>query len=175
MFLIEYKEVRLKKYMGFLSFLKELFKNAQHFDNSIKTGFRFSQKEIKEIVSVSKKENLKYFEVLSKMPNLKYFDISFLLSQTNLNDEKIEIIKEAQKIYNDEEFKANGQTQSDFIFRVAANLDYLNADNIGIFKELVKCKNELYDFKDALLNPVKYLVHKETKVGYAFERIYTAN
>ena len=109
------------------------------------------------------------------MPNLKYFDISFLLSQTNLSDEKIEIIKEAQKIYNDEEFKANGQTQSDFIFRVAANLDYLNSDNINVFKELVKCKNELYDFKDALLNPVKYLVRNESKVGYAFERIYTTN
>ena len=124
---------------------------------------------------MTKKENLKYFEVLAKMPNLKYFDISFLLSQTNLSDEKIEIIKEAQKIYNDEEFKANGQTQSDFIFRVAANLDYLNSDNINVFKELVKCKNELYDFKDALLNPVKYLVRNESKVGYAFERIYTTN
>ena len=89
--------------------------------------------------------------------------------------EKIEIIKEAQKIYNDEEFKANGQTQSDFIFRVAANLEYLNADNINVFKELVKCKNELYDFKDALLNPVKYLVQSEAKVGYAFEKIYTTN
>lgn len=161
--------------MGFLSFLTELFNSAENVNNGVKTGFRFTQKEIKEIVSVSKKENLKYFEVLSKMPNLKYFDISFLLSQTTLNDEKIEIIKEAQKIYNDEEFKANGQTQSDFIFRVAANLEYLNADNINVFKELVKCKNELYDFKDALLNPVKYLVQSEAKVGYAFEKIYTTN
>ena len=161
--------------MGFLSFLKELFNSAENVNNGIKAGFRFTQKEIKEIVSVSKKENLKYFEVLAKMPNLKYFDISFLLSQTTLNDEKIEIIKEAQKIYNDEEFKANGQTQSDFIFRVAANLEYLNADNIGIFKELVKCKNELYDFKNALLDPVKYLVQNESKVGYAFEKIYTTN
>ena len=161
--------------MGFLSFLKELFNSADNVNSGIKTGFRFTQKEIKEIVSVSKKENLKYFEVLAKMPNLKYFDISFLLSQTNLSDEKIEIIKEAQKIYNDEEFKANGQTQSDFIFRVAANLDYLNSDNINVFKELVKCKNELYDFKDALLNPVKYLVRNESKIGYAFERIYTTN
>ena len=86
--------------MGFLSFLKELFNSAENVNSGIKTGFRFTQKEIKEIVSVSKKENLKYFEVLAKMPNLKYFDISFLLSQTNLSDEKIEIIKEAQKIYN---------------------------------------------------------------------------
>ena len=161
--------------MGFLSFLKEVFSNINSVDNGIKTGFRFTQKEIKEIVSVSKKENLKYFEVLSKMPNLKYFDISFLLSRTTLNEEKIEIIKEAQEIYSDEEFKANGQTQSDFIFRVAANLEYLTVDNINVFKELVKCKNELYDFKDALLDPVKYLVHNESKVGYAFEKIYTTN
>ena len=107
------------------------------------------------------------------MPNMKYFDISFLLSQTNLNDEKIEIIKAANDIYDDEEFKANGQTRSDFVFRVAANLDYLTLDNIEIFKELVKCKNELYDFKAALENPMKYLVVKESKVGYAFENIYT--
>lgn len=159
--------------MGFFSLLKDLFKTLNNVDGSIKTGFKFSQKEIKEIISVSKKENLKYFEVLAKMPNLKYFDISFLLSQTNLDDEKIAVIKEAQKIYNDEEFKANGQTQSDFIFRVAANLEYLNLDNIEIFKELVKCKNELYDFKNALQNPLDYLVQKEMKVGYAFEKIYT--
>lgn len=159
--------------MGFFSLLKDLFKTLNNVDDSIKTGFKFSQKEIKEIISVSKKENLKYFEVLAKMPNLKYFDISFLLSQTNLDDEKIAVIQEAQKIYNDEEFKANGQTQSDFIFRVAANLEYLNLDNIEIFKELVKCKNELYDFKNALQNPLDYLVQKEVKVGYAFEKIYT--
>ncbi len=161
--------------MGFLSTLKELFGLVKSMDNTIKVNFRFSQKEITEIVAVSKKENLKYFEVLAKIPNLKYFDISFLLSQVSLDDYKIEIIKEAQKIYNDEEFKANGQTQSDFIFRVAANLEYLNMENIEVFKELVKCKNELYDFKSALENPVLHLVEKETKMGYAFEKIYTNN
>lgn len=161
--------------MGFLSTLKELFGLVKSMDDTIKVNFRFSQKEITEIVAVSKKENLKYFEVLAKIPNLKYFDISFLLSQVSLDDYKIEIIKEAQKIYNDEEFKANGQTQSDFIFRVAANLEYLNMENIEVFKELVKCKNELYDFKSALENPVLHLVEKETKMGYAFEKIYTNN
>lgn len=161
--------------MGFLSTLKELFGLVKSMDDTIKVNFRFSQKEITEIVAVSKKENLKYFEVLAKIPNLKYFDISFLLSQVSLDDYKIEIIKEAQKIYNDEEFKANGQTQSDFIFRVAANLEYLNLENIEVFKELVKCKNELYDFKSALENPVLHLVEKETKMGYAFEKIYTNN
>lgn len=159
--------------MKFLSILKDLFNTINSVDDSIKTGFKFNQKEIKEIVAVSKKENLKYFEVLAKIPNMKYFDISFLLSQTNLTDEKIEIIKEANKIYSDEEFRANGQTRSDFVFRVAANLDYLTLDNIEIFKELVKCKNELYDFKYALENPMQFLVEKETKVGYAFETICT--
>ncbi|MDO5436697.1 MAG: hypothetical protein Q4F80_00670 [bacterium] len=161
--------------MSFLSILKELFSAINNVESGVKTGFRFSQKEIKEIVAISKKENLKYFEVLSKIPNLKYFDISFLLSQTNLDDEKIEIIKEAQKIYNEEEFKANGQTRSDFVFRVAANLEYLNMENIEVFKELVKCKNELYDFKYALENPVQYLTREETRVSFAFERIYTNN
>lgn len=173
LFLIKYKEVRLKIKMGLLSNLKELFCTLKSVDNSIKTGFKFTQKEVKEIIAISKKENLKYFEVLAGIPNLKYFDISFLLSQTNLNDEKIEIIKEAQKIYNDKEFQANGQTQSDFIFRVAANLDYLNMNNIELFKELVKCKNELYDFKAALSSPVEYMSKKEFKAGFAFEKIYT--
>ncbi len=162
--------------MSFISSLKELFDGIKNIDNGVKTGFRFSQKEVKEIVQVAKKENLKYFEVLAKMPALKYFDISFLLSKTTLDDEKILVLKEAQKIYNEDEFKANGQTQSDFIFRVAANLEYLNMENIAVFKELVKCKNELYDFKNALLNPVEYLVHNnEKRVGYAFENIYTGN
>lgn len=142
-------------------------------DRGINVKFKFTQKEINEILSVSKAENLKYFKVLSEMPNLKYFDISYLLSQTELNDEKIEVLKEAQKIYNDEEFKANGQTRSDFMFRVASNLEYLNMDNLGIFKELVKCKNELYDFKNALLSPSEFLVPKERKLKIAFEHIYT--
>jgi len=173
MFLLKHKkEVRLIELsMGLFSFVKEVFNATKNVDKGVETGFKFSQKEINEILSVSKKENLKYFEVLAKIPNIKYFDISFLLSQTNLNDEKIEVIKEAQKIYNDREFQANGQTQSDFIFRVAANLEYLNMDNIEIFKELVKCKNELYDFKSALEAPSHFLVHKEKKVGFAFEHV----
>ena len=138
--------------MSLLSFLKEVFSSANHMDTTIKTGFKFSQEEVREIVSTSKPENLKYFETLAKMPNLKTFDISFLLSKTNLDDEKIEIIKKAQELYKEEEFQAHGQTCSDFIFRVGANLEYLNMNNIEIFKELVKCKNELYDFKKALQN-----------------------
>lgn len=42
--------------MGFLSFLKELFNSAENVNSGIKTGFRFTQKEIKEIVSVSKRK-----------------------------------------------------------------------------------------------------------------------
>ena len=128
--------------MSLLSILKDLFNSINHMDTTIKTGFKFTQEEVKEIISTSKPENLKYFEVLAKMPNLKSFDISFLLSQTKLDDEKIEIIKKAQELYREEEFNAHGQTCSDFIFRVGANLEYLNMNNIEIFKELVKCKNE---------------------------------
>lgn len=157
--------------MGLLSYLKELFSTADAVDKSVEAGFRFTQREVKEILSISKKENLKYFETLAKMPNLKYFDIGFLLSQTNLDDNKIEIIKQAQEIYNDKEFQENGQTRSDFIFRVAANLDYLSLENIDLFKELVKCKNELYDFKAALNNPVDYMVKKEAGMSFAFQTI----
>lgn len=155
----------------FLSVLKNLFNIANNFDSSIKTGFRFTQSEVNEMLQTSKKSNLKYFETLAKMPNLKSFDISYLLSQTDLTPEKIEIIKEAQKMFDEKEFTANGQTGSDFIFRVAANLEYLNMDNIELFKELVKCKNELYDFKNALQNPAGYLVKKESRVEFAFEHI----
>ncbi len=158
--------------MSLLSILKDLFNSINHMDTTIKTGFKFTQEEVKEIISTSKPENLKYFEVLAKMPNLKSFDISFLLSQTKLDDEKIEIIKKAQELYREEEFNAHGQTCSDFIFRVGANLEYLNMNNIEIFKELVKCKNELYDFKKALQNPMHYINHHEAKVGYAFQTVY---
>lgn len=157
--------------MGFLSFIKELFIGADNIDNRVKSGFKFSQKEMAEIMSVCKKENLKYFERLAKMPNLKYFDISFLLSEVTLDDNKIAIIEQAQKIYNDKEFHANGQTKSDFIFRVAANLDHINLSNIETFKELVKCKNELYDFTNALEHPSQYMVKNEKVKEFAFEKI----
>lgn len=157
--------------MGYLSFIKELISKINGIDSSIKTGLRFSQKEMAEIISVCKKENLKYFERLSKMQNLRYFDISFLLSEVTLDDNKIEIIEKAQKLYNDEEFQANGQTQSDFIFRVAANLDYLSLENIEVFKELVKCKNEVYDFANILENPSRYLTIKNKNREFAFERV----
>lgn len=158
--------------MGYLSFIKELVSKVNIVDSSVKTGLRFSQKEMAEIISVCKKENLKYFERLSKMQNLRYFDISFLLSEVTLDDNKIEIIEKAQKLYNDEEFQANGQTQSDFIFRVAANLDYLNLENIEVFKELVKCKNEVYDFANILENPSRYLKIQNKNREFAFERVF---
>ena len=161
--------------MKFLAFIKQLFEQTINIENSIKNNFRFSQKEMSEILSIAKQNNLKYFKTLTKMQNLKYFDISYLLSQVDLNDEKIEIIKKAQEMFNSEEFKLNGQTQSDFIFRVAANLDYLSLDNLEVFKEVAKCKNEIYDFKNALQNPNSYLKRKEYKLNYAFEKVYYEN
>ncbi|MCD8024496.1 MAG: hypothetical protein LUE64_03070 [Candidatus Gastranaerophilales bacterium] len=161
--------------MGLVSFFRDLFNALSDTENSIKLDFKFTQKEIYEIMAVSKKENIKYFETLSKMPNLKYFDISYLLSQVDLDEEKIELIEEAQKIYNEKEFIANGQTESDFVFRVAANLEYLNKENIELFKELVKCKNELYDFKYALQNPLKYMAKNETELKFAFVTVYDKN
>ncbi len=158
--------------MKFFTFIKQAISATKNLESGMDIKFRFSQKEINEILSMSKKENLKYFKTLAQMPHLKYFDIAFLLSKTKLSDEKIEIIKEAQKIYNDKEFKESGQTETDFIFRVAANLEHLNMGNIEIFKELVKCKNELYNFKEILESPNEFLVAKEQKLGYAFERIY---
>ena len=76
-------------------------------------------------------------------------------------------------MYNEKEFCALGQTFSDFIFRVSANINYLNESNLDIFKELVQCKNELYDFSNALKNPLRAMHKKSSnKLAYVFENVF---
>lgn len=157
--------------MSFKEFCSYLFKNVCALENKMSTGFRFSQSEINEILNSSKKENIKYFETLAKMPKLSAFDIGFLLSSTNLSEDKIEILKKAQSMYKEEEFKAHGQTFSDFVFRVGANIDKLSMDNLEIFKELVQCKNEIYDFSKALDNPIKYTHMRKKEPVFAFRTV----
>lgn len=139
----------------------------------INSKFRFSQSEINEILANSKKENLKYFDKLAMITQLSAFDVSFLMSSVELDDNKIEILKHACKMYNEKEFCALGQTFSDFIFRVSANINLLNESNLDVFKELVQCKNELYDFTNALKNPLK-AKHKarSSKLAYAFQNVF---
>lgn len=139
----------------------------------ISSKFRFGQNEISEILTNSKKENIKYFEKLAAIKGMSAFDISYLMSSVDLDDNKIELLEHASKMYNDKEFCALGQTFSDFIFRVSANINLLNESNLDVFKELVQCKNELYDFTKALKDPqrAKHQKH-ETKLAYAFQNVF---
>ncbi len=160
--------------MGLKSFLKKISCVVFSTEYSIDSKFRFSQSEINEIISNAQKCNLKYFERLAKIKVLSAFDISFLMSDVKLDNYKLQIIEQACKMYNEKEFCALGQTFSDFIFRVSANITYLNDSNLDLFKELVQCKNELYDFSYALKNPLRVL-HKKNcaKLSYAFENVFT--
>ncbi len=159
--------------MCFRSFVKKILSLVFSCECGINSKFRFSQSEISEIISNAQKANLKYFECLAKIKELSAFDVSYLMSNVKLDENKVEIIKHACSMYDEKEFNALGQTFSDFIFRVSANINYLNDSNLNIFKELVLCKNELYDFSSALKNPLKAL-HKSAsmKLSYAFENVF---
>lgn len=159
--------------MGLKGFIQGVLSAVFSADLSINSKFRFTQREINEIISTAKKANLKYFEQLSKIKELSAFDVSFLMSNVELNNYKIQIIKHACLMYDEKEFCALGQTFSDFIFRVSANINYLNESNLDIFKELVQCKNELYDFSDALKNPLRAMCKKhDRKPAYAFQNVF---
>lgn len=158
--------------MGLKNYFERVFKNLSALENKMQTGFRFSQSEINEIISSAKTENLQFFENLARMPELTAFDVSYLLSSVKLSMEKIEILKKASSLYKEEEFKAQGQTFSDFVFRIGANIDNLNMENIEVFKDLVQCKNELYDFSKALQNPIKCKAARKKEMQFAFQNVF---
>ena len=158
--------------MGLKNYFERVFKNLTALENKMQTGFRFSQSEINEIISSAKKENLQYFESLARMPELTLFDVGYLMSSVNLTIEKIEILKKASSLYKEEEFKAQGQTFSDFVFRIGANIDNLNMENLEVFKDLVQCKNEIYNFARALQNPVRYKNSKTKELQFAFQNVF---
>ncbi len=159
--------------MNFKKVITNLFSVLFSTECRINSEFRFSQNELNEIISNSKKENLKYFKSLSNIKQLSAFDLSYLMSNVTLDEKKISIIKHACRLFNEKEFQSLGQTYSDFIFRVSANINYLNDDNLDLFKELVQCKNELYDFAYALKNPLRVLNKKcDKSFSYAFENVF---
>lgn len=161
--------------MGLKGFIESVAKLVFSTECKISSQFRFSQNEINEIISNAKKENIKYFESLSKIRELSAFDVSFLMSQSTLDERKIAIIASASKMYDEKEFNSLGQTFSDFIFRVSANINLLNESNLDLFKELVQCKNELYDFSNALKNPIKAkAARNRNKMAYAFENVFVS-
>ena len=63
-------------------------------------------------------------------------------------------------------------TFSDFIFKVASNIELLNSSNIELFKDLAKCKSDVYDFKNVLRKPGKYLSAKNNELEFAFEKVF---
>jgi len=162
--------------MTFVKFLQRIVKDFSSFERKVNdSSFGLSQAELNGILRHAKGENVKFLEKLSKIPCLSAVEIGFLLSSINLDDEKIETIKKAAEIYREEEFTLSGQTFADFIFRVCVNLDMLNCSNIEMFKELSICKNEIYDFANALKTPGKLGRKRQTRIAYAFERVHIEN
>ena len=153
--------------------LKEFFKSVlgglSEIENKMAYSSRFSQCEINEMLRTAKQENIPFLQELIEVNKLTAFEITFLLNSANLSAEKIDTIKAAVELYDEAEFRAAGQTLSDFIFRVAANLDILDTSNLTLFKELVRSKNELYDFSGVLERP-RFTKSRETELAFAFER-----
>lgn len=159
--------------MSLKSFIQQVSQLLFSTECNINSKFRFTQSEINEILSNADSQNLKYFESLAKIKELSAFDVSFLMSSVKLDEYKISIIASACKLYDEKEFNALGQTFSDFIFRVSANINLLNESNLDVFKELVQCKNELYDFSKALKNPARARHQKHSnKCAYAFVNVF---
>jgi hypothetical protein len=75
------------------------------------------------------------------------------------------------KMYNDEEITPRGKLSADLISEIAANIDYLNNTNLELFRELVQCQNEVYDFTQILKNPMKYRKHCVREIEFAFEKV----
>lgn len=154
---------------NFLGQLKQLLFSTEC---GINSNFRFSQSEINEILANAKKGNLKYFETLAKIQQLSFFDVSYLMLSVELDENKIALIVEASRMYDSKEFCAHGQTFSDFIFRVCANINLLSENNLDVFKELVRTKNELYDFTNALKNPARAQKMSNRKAAYVFQTVF---
>lgn len=45
-------------------------------------------------------------------------------------------------------------------------------ENLEVFKDLVQCKNELYDFTKALQNPIKYKHARKKEMRFAFQNVF---
>ena len=157
--------------MGFKKVIGKIFQAIANLEEKIEFNQRFTQSEINEILSNSKAENMRYLVDLLKIQNISAFDVSYILSLDNLSESKVETIVQASKLYSSEEFTSQGQTFSDFISKVCANLDMLNSSNIDYFKELALLRNELYDFTALLKNPTQILQKAQHKENFGFVRI----
>ena len=150
-------------FKGIISYLKKI-------EGQVEEKSRFSSSEINEIMLSAKKENIPFLNTLMSINKLSAFDVTLILSRSNLSLDKIEVIKKAVSLYSDEEFRAQGQTFSDFISRVCANLEVLDMKNVDYFKEIAIIKSEIYDFTNLLKKPMRNL-QKQKRYEFAFERV----
>ena len=151
-------------------FFSELLSYLGKIEGKIEIKSRFSTNEVNEILASARAENVPFMNTLMNINKLSAFDISLILSGNKLNLDKIEVIKKAVSLYSDEEFKAQGQTFSDFISKVCANLETLDMGNIDYFKEIAALRAEIYDFTNLLKKPMKNS-HKQASYQFAFERV----
>ncbi len=159
--------------MGLLEFCKIIASEISNIENKITECQKFTAREMNEILQNARKENVQYFQSLSKIKKISAFDISFLLSSVKLDEKRVEIIKHAAEMYDEREFQGQGQTFSDFIFRVASNIELLSEQNLELFKDLAQNKNDVYDFSKILKNPAKYLEQNKTsELKFAFQRVF---
>ena len=158
--------------MNLVQFCRYIAAEINSIENKINQNQKFSAREINEILQSARKENLPYMQSLTKINRISAFDISFLLSSVKLDEKRVEIIKKAAEMYNEKEFQGQGQTFSDFIFRVASNIELLNADNLEIFKELAQNKTDVYNFSKLLKNPTKYLEKQNHELQFAFQKVF---
>lgn len=158
--------------MDFKKVIGKIFQTIANLEEKIDFNQRFSQSEVKEILSNSKSENMRFLVELMKIQNISSFDVSYILSLDNLTESKINTIIEASKLYSAEEFTSQGQTFSDFISKVCANLDMLNSSNIDYFKELALLRSELYDFTALLKKPTQILQKAQHKEQFEFVRVF---
>lgn len=158
--------------MNFLNYCKEILSEVEKLEGKITENNRFSMREFKEILEISKTENRTFLKDVMAIKSLSFFDVSFLMSNVALTKQKIDTIKTAIGLWDANSFKAQGQTLSDFIFRVCANLDIVNSDNLDVFKELAKCKNDVYDFKNLMRNPQKYIKNEAKAPKFEFVTVF---
>ncbi len=159
--------------MAIFKFFQKLTKDLSLFEVKVKdSSYGLSRNELSNILRHARSENVKFLGKLVDIHCLSAVEIGFLLAKIELDNEKIETIKKAAETYNEKDFVQHGQTFTDFMFRVCVNLDMLNCSNIEMFKELTNCKNEIYDFANAVKAPLKSRQRKRDKSAYAFERVY---
>lgn len=151
-------------------FISELMSYLGKIEGKIEAKSRFSTNEVNEMLAGANKENVPFMNTLMNIKKLSAFDISLILSGSKLNLDKIEVIKKAVSLYSDEEFKAQGQTFSDFISKVCANIESLDMGNIDYFKEIAVLRAEIYDFTNLLKKPMKNS-YKQASYQFAFERV----